>query len=168
MSEASRLEGALVIWRRPLPKSSRSGTAGLSAPVKLPTASPTSRRLKENSMPSRKNPASPGAAPKRGEVWWARLDPTLGAEIKKTRPCLVLSTNVLNQHRRTVVVIPLSTSPQAAPPLLVPLTCAGKTVVAVVDQIRAISKERLRERLDGVSPDQLGAVEEGLRQILEL
>ena len=168
LSEGSRLESALVIWRRPLPKSFRSGTAGLSAPVKLPTASPTSWPLKENSMPSLKNPANPGAAPKRGEVWWARLDPTLGAEIKKTRPCLVLSADVLNQHRRTVVVIPLSTSPEAAPPLLVPVTCAGKSVVAVVDQIRAISKERLRERLDRVSPDHLEAIEEGLRQILEL
>jgi mRNA interferase MazF len=97
-----------------------------------------------------------------------RLDPSLGSEIRKTRPCLVLSTDLVNRHRRTVVVIPLSTSPEASPPLLVPVVCAGRSAVAVVDQIRAIAKERLVTRLDFVSTDQLFAVEEGLRQILEL
>jgi mRNA-degrading endonuclease toxin of MazEF toxin-antitoxin module len=66
------------------------------------------------------------------------------------------------------VVISLCTSPEAEPPLLVPIECAGRAVVAVVDQIRAISKERLQKRLDSVSADNLKAVEEGLRQILEL
>ena len=51
--------------------------------------------------------------PRRGEVWWVRLDPTLGSEIAKTRLCLILSTNILNERRKTVVVIPLSSSPQA-------------------------------------------------------
>jgi len=119
-------------------------------------------------MPFPARSASPGAAPKRGEVWWVRLDPSLGSEIRKTRPCLVLSTDLVNRHRRTVVVIPLSTSPEASPPLLVPVVCAGRSAVAVVDQIRAIAKERLVTRLDFVSTDQLCAVEEGLRQILEL
>ena len=97
-----------------------------------------------------------------------RLDPTVGSEIKKTRPCLVLTTNLVNQRRRTVVVIPLSTSRQAAPPLLVPMDCAGRAVIAVVDQIRAVAKERLQQRLGAVSAGHLQAVEEGLRQILEL
>ena len=97
-----------------------------------------------------------------------RLDPTLGSEIKKIRPCLVLTTDVANQYRRTVVVIPLSTSPEASPPLLVPIECAGRGVVAVVDQIRAIAKERLQKRLDSVSAEHLKNVEDELRQILEL
>jgi mRNA interferase MazF len=80
----------------------------------------------------------------------------------------VVSTNLVNQYRRTVVVIPLSTSPEGEPPLLVPIECAGRTVVTVIDQIRAISKERLQKRLDSISSDDLRAVEEGLRQILEL
>jgi mRNA interferase MazF len=119
-------------------------------------------------MPFPTRSASPGAAPKRGEVWWVRLDPSLGSEIRKTRPCLVLSTDVVNRHRRTVVVIPLFTSPEASPPLLVPIVCAGRSVVAVVDQIRTIAKERLQQRMDAVSPGHLKAVEEALRQILEL
>jgi mRNA interferase MazF len=159
---------ALAIWRRPLPKSSRSEIASLFAPVELPIVIPRSEPLKRNSMPSPRKSVSPGATPRRGEVWWVGLDSTLGSEIKKTRPCLVLSTDVVNQHRRTVVVIPLSTSPETSPPLLVPIECAGRSVVAVVDQIRAIAKERLQKRLDSASADDLKAVEDGLRQILEL
>ena len=80
----------------------------------------------------------------------------------------MLSTDVVDLYRKTVVVIPLSRSPEASPPLLVPVVCAGRSAVAVVDQIRAIAKERLEARLDIVSTDHLRAVEEGLRQILEL
>jgi mRNA interferase MazF len=96
------------------------------------------------------------------------LDPTRGSEIKKTRPCVILGTNILNERRRTLVIIPLSTAPQAAPPLLVPVDCAGKPVVAVVDQIRAVAKERLHRRLGELSPRDLLNVEEALRTVLEL
>lgn len=97
-----------------------------------------------------------------------RLDPTRGSEIKKTRPCLVVTTNALNQHRRTIVVLPLSSSPQAAPPILVPIDGAGRHVVAVTDQIRAVTKERFQQRLDVITPAHLKAVEDALRLILEL
>ena len=107
-------------------------------------------------------------SPRRGEIWWVNLDPTRGSEIKKTRPCVVLGTNILNERRRTVVVIPLCTGPQAAPPLLVPVSCAGKSAIAVVDQIRAVAKERLHRRLDALSPRDLIRVEEALRMVLEL
>jgi mRNA interferase MazF len=106
--------------------------------------------------------------PRRGEVWWVQLDPTLGSEIAKTRPCLILSTNVVNERRRTVVVVPLSTSPAASPPLLIPVQCADRTVVAVTDQIRAIAKERLLTRLGEISLSDMQAVESGLLRILEL
>ena len=105
---------------------------------------------------------------KRGEVWWVRLNPTLGSEISKTRPCLVMTSDVLNERRRTVVVVPLSSSPEASPPLLVPVVCAGRSVVAVTDQIRAVAKERLDRYLGTISSEDLESVETGLRQILEL
>ncbi len=107
-------------------------------------------------------------SPRRGEIWWVNLDPTRGSEIKKTRPCVVLGTNVLNERRHTVVVIPLSTAPQAAAPLLVPVTCASKPAVAVVDQIRAVAKQRLRSRIGEISPGELQELEDALRVILEL
>src|ERR671925_1686988 len=125
-------------------------------------------RLKKNLTASPTNRPGPGIPPQRGEIWWVRLDPTLGAEIRKTRPCLVLTTNVVNRHRRTVVVIPLSTSPASSPPLLVPLSCEGRGTSAVIDQIRAVSKERLLRRIETVSPKELQSVEDGVRAILEL
>jgi mRNA interferase MazF len=81
---------------------------------------------------------------------------------------VVITSNIANTHRRTVVVIPLSSSPRASPPLLVPVSCAGRRAVAVVDQIRAVAKERLRERLGTLSLRDLAAVEGGLREVLEL
>lgn len=106
--------------------------------------------------------------PRRGEIWWVRLDPTVGSEIRKSRPCLVVSTNIINERRRTVVVIPLSSSPQASPPLLVAVDCAGRPAVAVVDQIRAVAKERLDRLVGSISAEHLNAIEDGLRQVLEL
>ncbi|MCX6595201.1 MAG: type II toxin-antitoxin system PemK/MazF family toxin [Acidobacteria bacterium] len=106
--------------------------------------------------------------PDRGEIWWVALDPTLGSEIRKTRPCLVVSVKILNERRRTIVVIPLSSSPKASPPILIPITCEGRPAVAVTDQIRAVSKERFRERVGVAAAVEMAAIEEGLRTILQL
>jgi mRNA interferase MazF len=104
--------------------------------------------------------------PRRGEIWWVRLDPKLGSKIAKTRPCLILSSDGLNQRRRTVVIVPLSSSPQSSP--LVPVRCGGRDVVGVTDQIRAVSKERLDRCIETLSIEGLEAVERGVREILEL
>ena len=106
--------------------------------------------------------------PERGDIWWVELDPTLGSEIRKTRPCVVISVKVLNERRRTVIVVPLSSSPRASPPILIPIRCEGRAAVAVSDQIRAVTKERLRSRLGAVTADEMAALEEGLRQIMQL
>lgn len=106
--------------------------------------------------------------PERGEIWWVALDPTLGSEIRKTRPCIVVSVRVLNERRRTVIVVPLSSSPKASPPILIPITCDGRPAVAVSDQIRAVAKERLRSRLGVVAEEELAALADGLRQIMQL
>jgi mRNA interferase MazF len=105
---------------------------------------------------------------RRGEVWWVRLDPTLGSEIAKTRPCVIVSGNIFNRLRRTVVVIPLSSSPQAGTPLLVPVRCDGRDVVAVTDQIRAVAKQRLDRRIGELSSEDLKAVEQCVREVLEM
>src|SRR5262250_1465036 len=111
---------------------------------------------------------SRGLIPKRGEIWWVHLDPTVGSEIRKTRPCLVLTSDVLNERRRTVVVVPLSSSPVPNPPLLAPIVCENRHATAVLDQIRAVSKERMKGRIAMASAAELSRVETGLREILDL
>jgi mRNA interferase MazF len=106
--------------------------------------------------------------PRRGEIWWANLDPTVGSEINKTRPCVVISNSVVNEHRRTVVIVPLSSSPRAAPPVMVSVTCSGQPAIAVIDQVRAIAKERLVRLVEKLPAEQLQSVEDALRVILEL
>ena len=106
--------------------------------------------------------------PRRGEVWWVQLDPVVGSEIRKKRPCVVMGGNVLNERRRTVVVIPLSSAPLPAPPLTVPVVCRGRDAVAVIDQIRAVAKERFGDRIGELSKQELEDVEEALCHVLEL
>ena len=106
--------------------------------------------------------------PERGDIWWVALDPTLGPEICKTRPCIVMSVKVLNERRRTVIVVPLSSSPKASPPILIQISCAGQPAVAVSDQIRAVAKERLRSRLGVITAEEMATLEGGLRQIMQL
>ncbi len=102
----------------------------------------------------------------RGEVFWVNLDPTVGSEIQKKRPCVLLGANPINQARRTVVVVPLSSVGRVRPPLTGAVRCLGRAAVAVCDQIRAVDKSRLLERAGEVSDEDLRAIEDGLRQVL--
>jgi mRNA interferase MazF len=106
--------------------------------------------------------------PRRGELWWARLDPAEGSEIRNSRPCLVLTADVLNRLRRTVVVVPYSSSGGAHPPATVAVTCQERANVAVVDQVRAIARERLTERIGPAPAEDLAAVLRALAEILEM
>jgi mRNA interferase MazF len=110
----------------------------------------------------------PAKSIRRGDVWWIELDPTRGSEIKKTRPCLVVTANALNDTRFTAVVVPYSTAPRAAPPLTIPVQCDGQPCVAVLDQIRAVSKERFHKRIGTAAETELSSITEGLKKILEL
>ena len=105
---------------------------------------------------------------KRGEVWWINLDPTIGAEIQKQRPCVIVGATPINQARRTVVVVPLSTSGTPRPPLAVPVTCMGKRVVAVTDQIRAVDKVRMIAKAGTLTEADMATVDDGLRRVLVL
>ena len=109
-----------------------------------------------------------GSQFRRGDIWWVSLDPTQGAEVRKTRPCVILTHNRLNELRRTVVVIPLSTAAEPRPPIRVPVTCRGRLVVALVDQVRAVAKHRLQSQIEAMSPDELDEVCQALAAILEL
>ncbi|MDD5272118.1 MAG: type II toxin-antitoxin system PemK/MazF family toxin [Methylovulum sp.] len=105
---------------------------------------------------------------KRGEIWWIDLDPTRGSEIKKMRPGVILTVNALNKARRTVVIVPLSSSAQPGPPIVVATPSAGSHSVAVCDQIRAVDKERFVEKIGELSKPDLTALSSGVNQILGL
>ena len=105
---------------------------------------------------------------KRGDVYWVDLNPTVGSEIKKRRPCVLIGATPINQARRTLLVIPLSSSGTPRPPLAIEVECLGRKVVAVCDQLRAVDKGRLREPAGALTADDLEQIEEALRRILSL
>ncbi len=115
-----------------------------------------------------RSPATPTSPIRRGEIWWVNLDPARGSEIRKTRPAVVLTANALNRVRRTVMVVPLSTGPQPREPIVVTTASAGPGAVAVCDQLRAVDKTRLTQRIGLLSQADLRGVEDGVRAILEL
>jgi mRNA-degrading endonuclease toxin of MazEF toxin-antitoxin module len=105
---------------------------------------------------------------RRGEIWWVRLAPTLGAEIAKTRAL----RHFIGQYVQQITLdcgghSALHIAP-ASSPLLVPVQCDGREVVAVTDQVRAIAKQRLDRRLEELASEDLNAVEQGIREVLEL
>jgi mRNA interferase MazF len=89
--------------------------------------------------------------PRRDEVWLVSLDPTHGAEIQKTRPCLVVSPDEMNRYLQTVIVVPMTTSMRSYPTRL-PLRFQGKSGQAALDQLRAVDRQRLVRKLGTVSP----------------
>ena len=99
--------------------------------------------------------ASP--SPTRGDVFLIELDPTRGSEIRKTRPCLVVSPDELNQHLRTVIVAPMTTGGQAYP-WRVRCRFRERTGFVAIDQLRTVDSTRLVKRLGRVSPGTLSAV----------
>src|SRR5256885_2152399 len=105
----------------------------------------------------------------RGEIWWINLDPTRESEIRKQRPCVVLSANPINRRWRAAPVgIPLSASPDDAPPVVVAIPSAGADSVAVVDQIRAVDRSRFVSRSGKLSASDLSVIEIALKRVLEL
>ena len=79
---------------------------------------------------------------KRGEIWLVNLDPTIGSEIQKTRPCVIVSPAELNDNLRTVIVTPM-TSKGFSAPFRVPVTHGGTKGLILLDQMRTVDKTRL-------------------------
>ena len=104
----------------------------------------------------------------RGEVWWVDFNPTRGSEIRKSRPAVVLTIDALNRARKTVVVVPLSSSPKPRPPIVVAVPSAGQDSTAVCHQVRVADKNRFTRQHGKLSPGDLKAVENGVRTILGL
>ena len=107
-------------------------------------------------------------APKRGDVYWVALDPTLGTEIKKTRPAVIVSNNSCNTYGSRVVVLPLTSNVDSLYPGEAAITVSGRPVRAIGDQIRSLDKSRLRARIERLNSDELKAVDDAIRITLDL
>jgi mRNA interferase MazF len=99
----------------------------------------------------------------RGEVHLVRLDPTLGSELQKTRPCVIVSPDELNTHLRTVIVAPMTTGGRAYP-WRIRCRFQQRSGYVVLDQLRTVDRERLVRKLGSLSgqtlADVLGALQE--------
>lgn len=105
----------------------------------------------------------PSAYPKRGEIWLVALDPTVGSEIGKTRPAVVLSNDRNNEFAETVTVLPVTSKSEKIYPFeaAIPAGPSGLRVdsKAKADQIRTVAKARLRKRLGALDEKHLASVE---------
>jgi mRNA interferase MazF len=88
---------------------------------------------------------------KTGEIWLAQLDPTVGDEIQKTRPCVVISPDDMNAHLRTVIVAPMTTGSRPAR-FRIELTLQGQRGLILLDQLRTLDRTRLVKRLGALRP----------------
>ena len=87
--------------------------------------------------------------PRRDEVWLIALDPSKGSEIKKTRPCLVISPNEMNESLQTTLVAPMTTTLRSYP-TRANLTYRNKTGQVALDQLRAVDRQRLVRKLGAI------------------
>ena len=94
----------------------------------------------------------------RFDVFLVNLDPTIGSEIQKTRPCLIISPNEINHHIATVIVAPMTTKGQIIYPTRVTCQFQGQNGQIVLDQIRIVDKTRLVKLLGQISAEEQKAV----------
>jgi mRNA interferase MazF len=116
----------------------------------------------------------PQTAPmKRGEIWWVEFDPSIGSEIRKTRPAVIISNDAANRHLTRVMVMPLTSNVDRVYPGETIVTIAGRQGAgrqsvsrqgkAMADQIMAADKRRLKEQLGSLERSDMAAIEEAIK-----
>jgi len=104
--------------------------------------------------------------PRRGEVWWVSFDTSVGGEIQKTRPAIIMSNNAANSMLNRVIVVPLTSQTTKVYPGEALVTLNGEQRKAMADQIMIAAKQRLRAKLGGLSMSDVTAVQNaGLLQL---
>ena len=104
----------------------------------------------------------------RGEVWWVEFGPTLGSEVRKTRPAVIVSNDAANRHLARVVVVPMTSNTERQYPGEAVVSVGGQSSKAMADQIIAADKSRLKNRLDTLSKPDMLAVEDAIKVHLAL
>lgn len=109
---------------------------------------------------------------RKGDVYLANLDPTVGAEIKKTRPVIVVSNNVINQYSQLVVIVPLTRNISKVSPSHVVfkerIGGLNQPSKVLTEQIRAMDKQRLHKKLGSLRKDELQKLEGALKNTLDM
>lgn len=101
---------------------------------------------------------------KQFDVYWVDLNPTVGSEMKKIRPCVVVSPKELNDHLDTVIIVPVTSSIHGYP-YRVACHIMGRDGEIATDQIRTIDKRRLRNLIAVLTDDEIAALQDVLRQM---
>jgi mRNA interferase MazF len=102
------------------------------------------------------------ASPRRGDVFWVKLDPARGTEIRKSRPAVIVSNDSCNKYGTRVIVLPITSNVESLYPGEAMIEIQGSPARGLGDQMRSLDKSRLGSRIGTLSPAELSAVEEAI------
>lgn len=104
----------------------------------------------------------------RGEIWWVNFEPSIGGEIRKKRPAIIISNDAANKFLNRVQVVPLTSKTDRLYPSEAYVHVSGKAGKAMADQLATVSKERLFKRIGSISGEDMRKVEEAIKTHLDL